>query len=85
MNQFAEDLGLDKPRQRRTLRIPAPQRPHALAGDAFAPFAGPHRCRSLSGRWRERHDFCVERRDGLHCVFCDKRLEFVDEESNETN
>lgn len=70
MSQFAEDLGLDKLKQRRRPRMPSPQRPHATADDRFAPLRGPHRCRSLSGRWREQHDFCLETRDGTRCLFC---------------
>jgi hypothetical protein len=77
MNEFAEDLGMEKPRQRHRFRIPQPQRPISRAGDTFAPYFGPKRCQSISGRWRPEHDFCVERRDGTYCLWCDalRRME----------
>lgn len=65
---------MDRPRCRRTIRIPAPSSPEPKATNSFAPFHGPFRCRDGAGRWRAEHSFVVERRDGLHCVFCDALL-----------
>ena len=70
VSQFREDLGMDKPRQRKVIRIPFPRHPVPEEDGKFAPFYGRHVCLSPSGRWRARHDYCVESRAGTRCLFC---------------
>ena len=75
---WSEDMGMDKPHLKRPLRVAVTRKPEG-ASDGFAPYHGVHRCLSPSGFWRPNHDFCVEKRDGLHCMICDKLLRYEDE------
>ena len=65
-----ESLGMSKPRMRRWGAGPGPISP-SQESDHFAPVKGAV-CYDIAMKPRLEHDYWVSRRDGLHCVWCDR-------------
>ena len=67
-----ESLGMNKPRMRRWGVISGPISP-SQESDHFAPVKGAV-CYDPALKPRAEHYYCVSRRDGLHCVWCDRLM-----------
>jgi len=67
---WREDLGLDKPHHKKPIRVPRPRSPQVEVSDSFAPYSGLKVCKDGAGYWRPKHEYLIDSRDGLRCVYC---------------
>lgn len=46
---------------------------YAVEDGRWPTYEGKRVCKDKTGRWRARHEFIVNKRDGLHCCYCGVR------------